>query len=42
MDGALEVWCQNPILTMAVKDNKEISFERKASIVEIHARSASL
>ena len=27
---------------IAVKDNKEISFETKASIVEIHAQSASL
>ena len=26
---------------MAVKDNQEISFEREASLVEIHAQSAS-
>ena len=33
---------QNQILTMAVKDNKDLSFEREASIAEIHAQSASL
>ena len=27
---------------MAVKDNQEISFEREASLVEIHAQSASV
>ena len=31
----------NPILAKAVKDNKEISFEREASIAEIHAQSVS-
>ena len=35
-------WWRNPILHMAVKDNKEISFKREASIDEIHAQSASL
>ena len=38
----LELWRQSPILTMAVKDNKGISFEREALIAEIHAQSASL
>ena len=38
----LEVWRQNLVLTMAIKDKKEISFEREASIAEIHAQSASI
>ena len=33
---------QNPVLTMAVNDNNEVSFEREASMAGIHAQLASL